>query len=76
MAFAFLLGLFALARWGGRVIRPIISAGDAELTTILLVGFGVFVAGFAHTSAPRTPSARCWPEWSSPARGSGRASSG
>jgi CPA2 family monovalent cation:H+ antiporter-2 len=49
VAFAFLLGLFALARWGGRVIRPIISAGDAELTTILLVGFGVFVAGFAHT---------------------------
>jgi CPA2 family monovalent cation:H+ antiporter-2 len=31
------------------VIRPIISAGDAELTTILLGGFGVFVAGFAHT---------------------------
>ena len=30
-AFAFLLGLFALARWGGRVIRPIISAGDAAL---------------------------------------------
>ena len=49
IAFAFLLGLFALARWGGRVIRPIVSAGDAELTTILLVGFGVFVAGFAHT---------------------------
>jgi len=49
IAFAFLLGLFALARWGARFVRPVISAGDAELTTILLVGFGVFVAGFAHS---------------------------
>ena len=49
VAFAFLLGLFALARWGGRLIRPLVSTGDTELTTILLVGFGVFVAGFAHT---------------------------
>jgi len=49
IAFTFLLALFALARWGGRLVRPVISTGDAELTTILLVGFGVFVAGFAHT---------------------------
>ena len=34
-----------------RLVRPVISAGDAELTTILLVGFGVFVAGLrAHAS--------------------------
>lgn len=50
IAFTFLLGLFALARWGAALIRPIISAGDAELTTILLVGFGVFVAGFADSA--------------------------
>lgn len=50
IAFSFLLGLFALARWGAALIRPIISAGDAELTTILLVGFGVFVAGFADSA--------------------------
>ena len=49
IAFTFLLALFALARWGGGLVRPVISTGDAELTTILLVGFGVFVAGFAHT---------------------------
>ena len=30
----------------------------------------------AHRRAPRTPSARSWRGWSSPARGSGRASSG
>jgi monovalent cation:H+ antiporter-2, CPA2 family len=48
-AFAFLIGLFALARWGARLVRPIISTRDPELTVILVVGFGVFVAGFAHT---------------------------
>jgi len=47
-AFAFLLGLFALARWGGRYLRPLLARADAELTVILVVGFGVFVAGFAH----------------------------
>jgi CPA2 family monovalent cation:H+ antiporter-2 len=49
-AFAFLIGLFALARWGARFVRPLIVTGDAELTIILIVGFGVFVAGFAHTA--------------------------
>ncbi len=48
IAFAFLLGLFALARWGARLVRPLLATGDAELTVILVVGFGVFVAGFAH----------------------------
>lgn len=48
-AFGFLIGLFALARWGARLVRPLISTGDSELTIILIVGFGVFVAGFAHT---------------------------
>jgi CPA2 family monovalent cation:H+ antiporter-2 len=47
-AFAFLIGLFSLARWGARLVRPFIAGGDAELTVILVVGFGVFVAGFAH----------------------------
>jgi CPA2 family monovalent cation:H+ antiporter-2 len=49
-AFAFLLGLFALARWGARLIRPLLGTADAELAIILIVGFGVFVAGFAHTA--------------------------
>ena len=47
-AFAFLIGLFALARWGARLVRPILGTADAELAVILSVGFGVFVAGFAH----------------------------
>jgi monovalent cation:H+ antiporter-2, CPA2 family len=50
VAFGFLVCLFALARWGGRLVRPLISAGDTELTTILVVGFGVFVAGFAGSA--------------------------
>lgn len=48
IAFTFLLGLFALARWGARLVRPFLATSDAELTIILAVGFGVFVAGFAH----------------------------
>jgi CPA2 family monovalent cation:H+ antiporter-2 len=47
-AFAFLMGLFALARWGGGLLRPFIARADAELTVVLVVGFGVFVAGIAH----------------------------
>jgi CPA2 family monovalent cation:H+ antiporter-2 len=43
----FLISLFALARWGARLVRPVISSGDSELNIILVVGFGVFVAGFA-----------------------------
>jgi CPA2 family monovalent cation:H+ antiporter-2 len=50
IAFTFLTALFALARWGARFIRPIVWAADTELTTILLVGFGVFVAGFAGSA--------------------------
>lgn len=49
VAFTFLIGLFALARWGARLIRPLVSTGDGELTAVLLVGFGVFVAGFADS---------------------------
>lgn len=48
VAFAVLTGLFALARWGGRLVRPLVEARDTELTTIALVGFGVLVAGSAH----------------------------
>ena len=50
IAFSFLIGLFALARWGARLVRPLISTGDSELTVILVVGFGVFVAGFADSA--------------------------
>ena len=49
-AFAFLIGLFALARWGARIVRPVLGTADAELAIILIVGFGVFVAGFAHSA--------------------------
>jgi CPA2 family monovalent cation:H+ antiporter-2 len=50
IAFVFLLGLVALARWGARLVRPVISPNDAELRIILVIGFGVFVAGFAETA--------------------------
>ncbi|HMN99074.1 MAG TPA: cation:proton antiporter [Miltoncostaeaceae bacterium] len=49
-AFAFLLGLFVLARWGARLVRPLLDTDDSELSVILVVGFGVFVAGFAEVA--------------------------
>ncbi len=49
-AFAFLLGLFMLARWGARLVRPLIASPDSELSIILVVGFGIFVAGFAEVA--------------------------
>jgi CPA2 family monovalent cation:H+ antiporter-2 len=50
VAFAVLLSLFALARWGGRIVRPALAAHDNELTTVLVVGFGILVAGVAHAA--------------------------
>ena len=50
IAFTFLMALFALARWGGRLVAPILSAGDTELTVMLVVGFGVFIAGLRPTA--------------------------
>lgn len=49
-AFAFLLGLFVLARWGARLVRPLLDTDDSELSVILVVGFGIFVAGFAEVA--------------------------
>ena len=49
-AFAVLTALFALARWGGRIMRPLLFPEGRELTTITLVGFGVIVAGLAHAA--------------------------
>jgi len=49
-AFAVLIVLFALARWGGRLVRPLLFPEGRELTTITLVGFGVIVAGLAHAA--------------------------
>ncbi len=50
VAFAVLVSLFAAARWGGRFVRPALAAADDELTTILVVGFGILVAGVAHVA--------------------------
>ena len=50
IAFTFLLALFALARWGGRPVARLIGARDAEIMTVLFVGFAVFVAGFADVA--------------------------
>lgn len=48
LALGFLLGLGALARWGGGVVGRIITTPDDELLTVGFVGLAVLVAGVAQ----------------------------
>ena len=57
-------------------MQPFIATGDSELTVILSVGFGVFVAGFAHYAGASDAVGALLAGWSSPAPGSARASRG
>ncbi|MEJ1229937.1 MAG: cation:proton antiporter [Galbitalea sp.] len=45
ISFAFLIGMFALARWGGRFVARILGARDDELFTILFFGLAVAFGG-------------------------------
>ncbi len=44
-SFAFLVAMFALARWGGRVVSRLVSTKDDELFTILFFGLAVAFGG-------------------------------
>ncbi len=45
ISFAFLVAMFALARWGGRVVSRLIGTRDDELFTILFFGLAVAFGG-------------------------------
>jgi monovalent cation:H+ antiporter-2, CPA2 family len=45
ISFAFLVGMFALARWGGRVVARVLGARDDELFTVLFFGLAVAFGG-------------------------------
>jgi CPA2 family monovalent cation:H+ antiporter-2 len=47
-AFAFLVGLGAVARWGAGVVGRLIATPDDELLTVCFVGLAVLVAGTAE----------------------------
>lgn len=47
-AFAFLLVLAAVARWGARLVGRLISTDDDELLTVCFLGLALFVAGIAE----------------------------
>ncbi|MGA6167414.1 cation:proton antiporter [Amycolatopsis magusensis] len=47
-AFAFLLVLAALARWGGRVVSKLFGSADDELLTVCFVGVAVLGAALAE----------------------------
>jgi monovalent cation:H+ antiporter-2, CPA2 family len=46
-AFAFLLALGAVARWGSGVVGRLLASPDDELLTVCFVGFAILVAGVA-----------------------------
>ncbi len=45
ISFAFLVGMFALARWGARLVARVLGARDDELFTILFFGLAVAFGG-------------------------------
>jgi CPA2 family monovalent cation:H+ antiporter-2 len=47
IAFGFLLGLGAAARWGAAAVGRLVAAPDDELLTVCFVGLAVLVAGIA-----------------------------
>jgi monovalent cation:H+ antiporter-2, CPA2 family len=47
-AFAFLVALGAVARWGGPIVGRLIASPDDELLTVCFVGTAVLVAGIAE----------------------------
>jgi CPA2 family monovalent cation:H+ antiporter-2 len=48
ISFLFLIAMFALARWGGRVVSRLIGTRDDELFTILFFGLAVAFGGIGE----------------------------
>jgi CPA2 family monovalent cation:H+ antiporter-2 len=48
ISFTFLVGMFALARWGGRVVSRLVQTRDDELFTILFFGLAVAFGGIGE----------------------------
>ncbi|MEP6482251.1 MAG: cation:proton antiporter [Rhodoglobus sp.] len=48
IAFTFLIVMFALARWGGRVVSRLVQTRDDELFTILFFGLAVAFGGLGE----------------------------
>jgi CPA2 family monovalent cation:H+ antiporter-2 len=48
ISFAFLVAMFALARWGGRVVSRLMQTKDDELFTILFFGLAVAFGGIGQ----------------------------
>jgi CPA2 family monovalent cation:H+ antiporter-2 len=48
VAFAFLVTMFAVARWGGKVVSKLMRTRDDELFTVLFFGLAVLFAGLGE----------------------------
>ncbi|GAB2481739.1 cation:proton antiporter [Streptosporangium sandarakinum] len=47
-AFAFLVALTAVARWGARLVNRLVSTRDDELLVVMFTGLAIFTAGVAE----------------------------
>ncbi len=47
-AFAFLLGLGAIARWGAGLVGRLVSTPDEEIVVVVFTGLAIFTAGVAE----------------------------
>jgi monovalent cation:H+ antiporter-2, CPA2 family len=47
-AFAFLVALFVVARFGARFVGKLVASDDDELLTVLFIGLAIIVAGLAE----------------------------
>ncbi|GAA4218081.1 CPA2 family monovalent cation:H+ antiporter-2 [Streptosporangium album] len=47
-AFAFLIALTALARWGTRMVNKLVTTRDDELLVVMFTGLAIFTAGVAE----------------------------
>ena len=48
VSFAFLIVMFAIARWGGRIVSRLVGTKDDELFTILFFGLAVTFGGIGE----------------------------
>ena len=48
ISFTFLIAMFALARWGGRIVSRLVNTKDDELFTILFFGLAVAFGGIGE----------------------------
>ena len=75
ISFTFLVAMFAIARYGGKIVSRLVQTKDDELFTILFFGLAVAFGGIGSCSVSRMRSAPSSSDWCWARRASAVASS-